>query len=153
MLKPLHTLHFAALSQWYVFPRVMCAPEHISLVICVSLPGKHKTLKLCIQAFEWHNNIKNKMAIGCVEIPAGFSSSRRANSQILLQRSRRMNYVFMLRFGCSRDSLFATSSRSRGLRSRLVTITVSWGGKHISLKGLRQWSVFPLIRILFNDIH
>ena len=28
----------------------MCAPEHISLVICVSRVGKHKTLKLCIQA-------------------------------------------------------------------------------------------------------
>ena len=39
-------------SQWYVFPRDMCAPEHISLVICVSRVGKHKTLKLCIQAFE-----------------------------------------------------------------------------------------------------
>ena len=25
-----------AMSQWYVFPRDMCAPEHISLVICVS---------------------------------------------------------------------------------------------------------------------
>ena len=49
----------------------MCAPEHISPVIRVSRVGKHKTLKLCIQAFEWHNNIKNKMAIGCVEIPAG----------------------------------------------------------------------------------
>ena len=49
----------------------MCASKHIALVICVSRVGKHKTLKLCIQAFEWHNNIKNKMAIGCVEIPAG----------------------------------------------------------------------------------
>ena len=49
----------------------MCAPEHISLVICVSRVGKHKALKLGIQAFRWHNNIKNKMAIGCVEIQAG----------------------------------------------------------------------------------
>ena len=53
------------------FPRDMCAPEHISLVICVSWVGKHKTLKLGTQAFKWDNNIKNKMAIGCVEIPAG----------------------------------------------------------------------------------
>ena len=49
----------------------MCAPEHISLVIYVSRVGKHKTLKLGIQAFKWDNNIKNKMAIGRVEIPAG----------------------------------------------------------------------------------
>ena len=49
----------------------MCAPEHISLVICVSRVGKHKTLKLGIQAFKWGNNIKNKVTIGCVEIPAG----------------------------------------------------------------------------------
>ena len=49
----------------------MYAPGHISLVISVSRVGKRKTLKLGIQAFEWHNNIKNKMAIGCVEIAAG----------------------------------------------------------------------------------
>ena len=49
----------------------VCAPEHISLVICVSRVGKHKTLKLGIQAFKWDNNIENKMAIVCVEIPAG----------------------------------------------------------------------------------
>ena len=76
----------------------MCAPEHISLVICVSQVGKHKTLKLCIQAFEWHKNGDRVCGNSSC-----FSSSRRANSQILLQRSRRMNCVFMLRFGCSRD--------------------------------------------------
>ena len=49
----------------------MRAPEHISLGICVSRVGKHKTLKLGVEAFKWDNNIKNKMAIGCVKIPAG----------------------------------------------------------------------------------
>ena len=32
---------------------VMCPNEHISLVICVSPVGKHKTPKLCIQASKW----------------------------------------------------------------------------------------------------
>ena len=34
-------------SQWYVYPRDMCIPAHISLVICVPPVGIHKTLKLC----------------------------------------------------------------------------------------------------------
>ena len=31
-------------SPWYVYPRDMCIPAHISLVICVSPVGIHKTL-------------------------------------------------------------------------------------------------------------
>ena len=34
-------------SQWYVCPRDICVPAHLSLIICVTLVGIQRALKLC----------------------------------------------------------------------------------------------------------
>ena len=46
-------MYLFPVSQWFVYPRDMCIPTHISLVICVSPVGIHETL-MRISAFDEH---------------------------------------------------------------------------------------------------
>ena len=138
-------------------------------VICVSpwcvCPRTHITSDMCFPCRKTQNTearypittSKTKWRSGVWKflVCLSFTICKKSNTN----KSRRSQSSFFVLGAlatsslASRDSLSATSSRSLGIRSRLVTITVSFGGKHISLKGLRQWCVFPLIRILLNYIH
>ena len=40
--------YFEALSQPFVFPRVICSPEHWALVLCVPPSPPHRTIQCCV---------------------------------------------------------------------------------------------------------
>ena len=60
---------------------VLCVPpEHLSLVICVSPVGKHKTLTLCIQTSKWFQSDQTQNAIFCVSESAYHLYGKPGNS-------------------------------------------------------------------------
>ena len=131
------------MSRWYVYPRDMCIPAHISLVICVPPVGIHKTLKLQrLQGkhggYEGQNYSRDRFC--------GFQPIQNIHG-----RRSECNYWFEIVFG----KCIARRQRLQARDTNITTITVQWYvypnvSQNVCLPALRLWVLFGNILLIRN---
>ena len=132
-----------AMSRWYVYPRDMCIPAHISLVICVPPVGIHKTLQLQRlqgkhDGYEGQNYSRDRFC--------GFQPIKNIHG-----RRSECNYWFEIVFG----KCIARRQRLQARDTNITTITVQWYvypnvSQNVCLPALRLWVLFGNILLIQN---